>query len=101
MMTSLWRYVNYNRGAFFAYPSQSAQELFGATWGHELAQALDKCDKLLAEMESNGEDALQRPTILEVVKKLRGAMQDIWKPTSSNDPFIIGYEFDLVLAARC
>lgn len=75
----------------------SAQDLSGAAWGHELANALTTCDKT---MHPNGDDeyAPDLPKeLLEVVKVLKRALLGIWVG-SSGDVFSVGNDNDTVKA---
>jgi hypothetical protein len=71
--------------------NQSAQDLSGAMWGHELAHALMACEKQFAQLQEPGGDPAQQSLILDMIRKLKGAMQDVWK-VSSVDVFTVGYE---------
>jgi hypothetical protein len=58
---------------------QSAQDLSGAIWGHELAHALTALESKIAQLEETGQQSSQKNFLLDAFRKLKGAMLDIWK----------------------
>ena len=58
---------------------QSAQDLSGAIWGHELAQALTALESKIAQLEETGQQSSQKSFFLDAFRKLKGAMLDVWK----------------------
>lgn len=59
---------------------QSAQDLFGAAWGHDLYQAISACNSIMINMQERGEASDNMRIIRD---RLVLAMREIWKqPTT-------------------
>jgi hypothetical protein len=56
------------------------------------------CEKQFAQLQEPGGDPAQQSLILDMIRKLKCAMQDIWK-VSSVDVFTVGYELFRITAS--
>lgn len=71
-------------------PSQSARELTAASWAHDLAAALLRCEAFLSRA-SEGEDSSsgEVKTMRSIGDKMKSAMRSVWKG-AANDVFDVG-----------
>ncbi|KAG8798144.1 Sister chromatid cohesion protein 2, partial [Serendipita sp. 400] len=76
----------------------SAQDLAGASWGYELANALSNCETRLKQSEGPIDEQVQKP-MLNLIAKLKGSMQDVWKVVPV-DVFSIGSEGETARADK-
>lgn len=58
---------------------QSAQDLAGAIWGHEMAQALTGLEGKVSQLEEAGQKTIENTFSLGAFRRIKGAMQDVWK----------------------
>lgn len=71
---------------------QSARELTAATWGHDLARALTRCDSIIEKISAEGSDSsAEYEQTRKLATRLKMSMQDVWKEAAT-DVFDVGCE---------
>ncbi|KAG8832210.1 Sister chromatid cohesion protein 2 [Serendipita sp. 399] len=76
----------------------SAQDLSGASWGYELANALTNCENRLQQSEGPVDEQSLKP-LLDMIAKIKASMQDVWKSVPI-DVFSIGSQGDTARADK-
>ncbi|KAF8507524.1 hypothetical protein BU17DRAFT_57352 [Hysterangium stoloniferum] len=76
----------------------SARELTGVVWGHELTNALTHCSSVLKRMEQEGAQAEQEE-FRKLAERIKSALRNVWQE-AAHDVFDIGSEEDAARVDR-
>ncbi|KAG9034044.1 Sister chromatid cohesion protein 2 [Tulasnella sp. JGI-2019a] len=73
----------------------SARELTAATWGHDLARTLSRCESIVSKMSVEPmSSSAELEQMLEFATRLKASLHDVWKEATA-DVFDVGTEGDI------